>query len=99
MVRELGSNPSACLLVALEGDITSISLSERWADNRIYFGGRGTCSLSTRQVPRSSAGSAGRARSIRGPGCCKPGVSGPHLLVDEPQRVLDVRALKGDGRG
>ena len=26
-------------------------------------------------------------------------VTGTHLLVDEPQRVLDVRALKGDGRG
>lgn len=34
-----------------------------------------------------------------GPDPAGPTVSGTHLLVDEPQWVLDVRALKGDGRG
>lgn len=72
MVRDLGLNPSARLLVALEGDITSIPISKmgrqrdllrRWG---LYPGHTA--------VPRNTMVLAGRARSLHGSSPCnRPG--------------------------
>lgn len=71
-------------LVALARDITLLSPSVKWVDNSIYFRA-GPC-------PEHTVG-AGQ--------CCDAdevaAAAGTHLPVDEPQRVLDVRALEGDG--